>query len=206
MEIVLPIIINAITILILLAGICVGIKNGWKLELFKMITVIGAGVGCYYLQPTVSKWVVNFKFLSEIPTNIINSSVYSILFLFSYLIISIIFLVIRKATSTKQIQGINGAKRVKIKGIDKKSTKKLRKENKEYKKAHRGLKELRTASKILGAIFGVIIAFIIGLSLFLPVKNTFNQIYNESFKYYNYTIYGKLDSTTSITNKIIKEI
>ena len=200
MGIYLPIITNIVIALVLLTGIFVGAKNGWKIELSKLILTIGGLVGCYFLQPTVTAWVSGFEFLAKVPTLILSSSVYTILFILVYLIISLILSIIKKATSTKEIQGINGAKRVKVKGFDKKTTKKLRKEDKKFRKLNREVKQLRKVSRVFGAFLGFIIALFVGFALMLPTKAVFNRIsetqpeLEEVNNGYEYTIYGVLDN------------
>ena len=199
MGVYLPIITNIVIALVLLTGLFVGAKNGWKIELSKLILTVGGLIGCHFLQPIVTTWVSGFEFLANVPTAILTSSVYSILFILTYLIVSLILSIIKKATSTKQIQGINGAKKVKVKGFDKKTTKKLRKEEKRFNKQNREKKQLRKVSRIFGAVLGFIIAIIVGFALMLPTKAVFNTIsetqseLEEVNNGYDYTIYGVLD-------------
>ena len=129
MNIWLPIITNIVIALILLTGIFVGSKTGWKLGLSKLILVICDGVGCYFLQPIVTDLIK-----LEIEHSILGSVVYLALFILIYAIISIIVAVVRNATHTKTIDGINSAKRTKIKGLDKKTTRELRREERKYRK------------------------------------------------------------------------
>jgi hypothetical protein len=207
MGVYLPIITNIVIALVLLTGVFVGIKNGWKIELSKLLLTIGGLVGCYFLQPIVTTWVSGFEFLAKVPETILSCSVYSILFILVYLIISLILSIIKKATSTKEIQGINGAKRVKVKGFDKKTTKKLRKEDKKFRKLNREVKQLRKVSRVFGAFLGFIIALFVGFALMLPTKAVFNRIsetqpeLEEINKGYDYTIYGIIDGSDYIIKK-----
>ena len=199
MGVYLPIITNIVIALVLFTGLFVGAKNGWKIELSKLILTFGGLIGCHFLQPIVTAYVSGFEFLANVPTAILTSSVYSILFILTYLIVSLILSIIKKAASTKQIQGINGAKKVKVKGFDKKTTKKLRKEEKRFNKQNREKKQLRKTSRVFGAIFGLIVAIIVGFALILPARAIFNTIsetqpeLEEVNNGYDYTIYGVLD-------------
>lgn len=206
MNIWLPIITNIVIALILLTGIFVGSKNGWKLGLSKLILVICDGVGCYFLQPIVTDLIK-----LDIEHSILGSVVYLSLFILIYAIISIIVAVVRNATHTKTIDGINSAKRTKIKGLDKKTTRELRREERKYRKLHKEVRELKKASKSLGGFFGFITALIIGFIIMLPMKNVSKTIaetqpkLEEITKGYEYTIYGQLDKISNLSDIIIKD-
>lgn len=194
MNFIIPIAINLLTLLILISGVILGSKNGWKIELSKLILILVLGVGCYFLSPIIENLIK-----LEIPATILKPSIFAILVLLCYLIISIILLIISKLTSTQEINGVNSAKRVKLKGLDRKTTKRLRKEEKRSRKLEREKKILKTKSKIFGGIFGFIIALIIGFIILLPYKPITNHIIEQKpqleyiNKNYHYTIYGQVD-------------
>lgn len=206
MNIWLPIITNVVIALILLTGIFVGSKNGWKFELCKLFLIIGIGVGCYFLQPVITN-----LFKIDMPKEILGSSVYLALFIVSYAIVSIIVSAIRYVTKTKSLENINSAKRIKIKGIDRKTTRQLRREERAYRKLHKEIRELKKASKSLGGLFGFIIALIVGFIVMLPIKSVSNYIaetqpkLEQITKGYEYTIYGQLDKISNLSDIIIKD-
>jgi uncharacterized membrane protein required for colicin V production len=199
MNLIIPISINLITLLILISGVIIGSRNGFKLELSKLVLILLSGVGCYFLSPTIENFIT-----IDIPTTILKPTIFSILMLGCYLIISILLLIIKKLTSTKEIQGINSAKKVRLKGFDRKTTRRLRKEERKNRKLEREKKILGKKSKVFGSIFGFIIALIIGFIILLPYKPITNHIVEQKpqleyiNKNYHYTIYGQVD-------KLIKE-
>lgn len=145
------------------------------------------------------------------PKEILGSSVYLALFIVSYAIVSIIVSAIRYVTKTKSLENINSAKRIKIKGIDRKTTRQLRREERAYRKLHKEIRELKKASKSLGGLFGFIIALIVGFIVMLPIKSVSNYIaetqpkLEQITKGYEYTIYGQLDKISNLSDIIIKD-
>ena len=106
MNIWLPIITNLIMLGILIAGIFVGKKNGWKVELSKLIIMLGVGVGLYFLAPVITKLQIPYL----VPA--INSLIIFVLFMVVYMIVSLIASAIHKKVVAKQ----NGIAYIRLKG------------------------------------------------------------------------------------------
>ena len=88
MNIWLPIITNLIMLGILVAGIFVGKKNGWKVELSKLIIMLGVGVGLYFLAPVITNALLSIETLVQAQLQIpylvpaiINSLIIFVLFI-----------------------------------------------------------------------------------------------------------------------------
>lgn len=201
MNIYLPIISNIIIALILIAGIFVGRKNGWKLELIKLLVLVGSVVGLYFLNPIIASSLANIEFCKTIIS--LSSEVtfkslcLSTEFIIIYSIISIIILIIRKncrKIKTAKIEKINSAKSIK-------SRKERRKEAKQFKKLH--TKQISKKSKIIGSILGLVVSLVLGYVLITPIKYGTKDIIasNQDLKCvetaYEYTIYGQLDKLTN---------
>ena len=213
MNIWLPIITNVIIALIVIAGIFVGKKNGFALEFGKLILLAGATVGCYFLLPVVTPLLLKIEFINELMVlpyskAILNSITLLILFILSYLLISIICKLIANH-SLQERDSINMAKPIKVRGLDRKQSRALRKEQKRLRKLRR--KHLRKTSQAFGIIFGIIISLIISFMIMLPCKYLFKSIseikpeLNQINSGYEYTIYGQLDKVCDITDIIVGE-
>ena len=138
MNIWLPIITNVIIALIVIAGIFVGKKNGFALEFGKLILLAGATIGCYFLLPVVTPLLLKIEFINELMVlpyskAILNSITLLILFILSYLLISIICKLIANH-SLQERDSINMAKPIKVRGLDRKQSRALRKEQKRLRK------------------------------------------------------------------------
>lgn len=221
MKIWLPIIINLIIASILFIGAIKGKKKGFIYEIVKLFTVCGLGVGIYFLSPVLVNLIAKIGFIQTLITQdiltlpILKSLVILILFTTTYGIVSLIFSLIRK--SGNKIFVTNNAKTVKVKGLNREETRRLRKEQRQVLKAQKKqTKQLRLSNmskknKIFGVVFGIINAVVIGFVVTLPLKPIFTQIANsqptieEVVKGYEYTPYGQLDKVTNIVDRIIGE-
>ena len=194
MNIYLPIISNVIIALILIAGIFVGRKNGWRLELSKLILVLGSLVGLYFLNPIISSKLIELEFCQNI-ISLSSEATFNRLCLFIeftliYAIISIIFIIIRKncrKIKSVKVEKINTAKSIK-------SRKERKREAKQFRLTH--TKQISKTSKIIGSILGLIISLILGYVLMTPIKYCAKDIAEtkpEIEAVYDYTIYGQLD-------------
>lgn len=221
MNIWLPIIVNLLIAGVLLVGAIRGRKNGFVYTITKLVTLCGLGVGIYFLAPVVTNLILKISFINEliiqniITKPIINSLVILILFGLVSLIVTIIFRLI-KSTGNKTFI-LNKAKSVKVKGINRQETRRLRKEERKLQKEQRKqILELRQSkiskkSRVFGCITGVVLGIIVAFVITLPLKPIFNQIalnqsnISEITKGYEYTPYGQLDKVTDIVNRVIGE-
>lgn len=221
MKIWLPIIINIIIASILLIGAIKGKKKGFIYEIVKLFTMCGLGVGIYFLSPVLVNLTAKIGFIQTLITQniltlpILKSLVILILFSITYGIVSLIFNLVRK--SGNKVFVTNNAKTIKIKGLNKEETRRLRKEQRQVLKAQKKqTKQLRLSNmskknKIFGIVFGIMNAVVIGFVVTLPLKPIFTQIANsqptieEIVKGYEYTPYGQLDKVTDIVNRVIGE-
>lgn len=224
----LPIVVNVLIAMIMVAGIFIGRKNGVKYELLKLLVVCALCVGTYFLSPILTNLVIKIKFIGDaiaagvITAAIVKSLVILVSFLLVYLIATLIFKCVRKAIHKKEFAGVkaagvkNSARPAKVKGLTKADTRKLKKQNKELKKAQRKHdKELRRikvskASMVFGAIIGLICAIIVGFIVTLPLKPVFAKSaeagseISQIEKGYEYTPYGQLDKLTGVVDFILK--
>lgn len=197
MNIYLPIISNIIIVLILIAGIFIGRKNGWRLELSKSLILIGSLVGIYFLNPLISTKLMEFDFCQKI-ISLSSEITFKSLCLFAefaliYVLVSIAFLIIRKncrKIKALRVERINTAKSIK-------SRKERRKESKQFKKLH--TKQISKSSKTVGAILGLVLAFIVGYIIMSPIKYFTKDLVSmkPELEYvetaYDYTIYDQID-------------
>ena len=146
MNIWLPIITNLIMLGILVAGIFVGKKNGWKVELSKLIIMLGVGVGLYFLAPVITNALLSIETLDQAQPQIpylepaINSLIIFVLFMVVYMIVSLIASAIHKKVVAKQ----NGIAYIKLKG---KGNGKINRANK--REFRRRIKEAKNKRKLL---------------------------------------------------------
>lgn len=220
MNIWLPIITNLIILGILIAGIFVGKKNGWKLELSKFVFVAASIVGLYFLSPIITKALFTIEFIQQLfialPTitmvYAINSLVYLVSFLVVYTIISIIIKAIRNHLINKKVAIIK-TKKVKGKKADKKALRKVKHENrKRIREQKKQLYKARTKkNKVFGALLGVLTAVLVAFMVMLPVKYAVKTIaevqpeLNQVVTAFEYTPYGQLDKITNI-NDIVNNL
>ena len=176
------------------------------LILAKLICLLASVVGIYFLTPVVAKQVSKIVLLSEI----VKPVTFFGLFLVAYILITVILFIVKRCTRFEKRQTLNTAKRAKVVGLNKKETKKMRKNRKDLSKSNRTIKQLRRASKVCGAIFGFVVALLFSLILMLPTRAILNvvaeQTGEEEIKCgYEYTIYGQLDKMGDGIEKLIKE-
>lgn len=213
MNIWLPIITNLIMLGILVAGIFVGKKNGWKVELSKLIIMLGVGVGLYFLAPVITNALLSIETLVQAQLQIpylvpaINSLIIFVLFMIVYMIVSLIASAIHKKVVAKQ----NGIAYIKLKG---KGNGKINRANrKEFRRRIKEAKKQKKTSQVVGAILGFVMAALITFVLFMPIKYMFkglSQVNNNFNSGFEYTVWGQLDNATdvydSVNNKFIIEI
>lgn len=204
MNIWLPIITNLIILGILVAGAFIGKRNGFKVELAKLLVLLPACIGCYFLAPVLSNLILKISFISSLSAltygfALINSIVLLLLFVISYLTIQLVITLIKKRHS----HGVklNKAKKVKLKGIDRKATRELRREERRTRKLNRP--QLSKKSKVGGILLGIFTAVAAAFLFMLPMKYTFYVVaettQNQEVKAgYDYTAFGQLDKITGI--------
>lgn len=210
MNIWLPIISNLIIVGILVAGIFVGKKNGWKVELSKLIIMLGVGVGLYFLAPVITNALLSIETLVQAQQQIlylvpaINSLIIFVLFMIVYMIVSLIASAIHKKVVAKQ----NGIAYIKLKG---RGNGKINRANKrEFRRRIKEAKKQKKTSQIVGAILGFVVAALITFVLFMPIKYMFkglSQVNNNFNSGFDYTVWGQLDNATDmydiINNRVI---
>lgn len=209
MNIWLPIITNLIMLGILVAGIFVGKKNGWKIELSKLVIMLGVAVGIYFLAPIITTPIVttlaNGQSIAEIMIHIpymiqgINSLIMFLLFIIIYGILSLICSAIANKVAKKQ----NSITYIKLKG---KGNGKLNRQNKKlYRKQIREARKQKKTSQTIGALFGFILAACITFVLFMPMGYAFKQLEQTApgiTAGFEYTVWGQLDKATEVYDKI----
>lgn len=230
----LPIVVNVLILGIMVAGAFIGRKNGFLYELLKLVTLCACGVGIYFLNPIVADLLVKIPFVEHFiaeglcTLELIRAVSFVLLFIFVYIITTIIFKIIKKTRAKKtkvEVKALNGkkfintAKPAKISGLNKKETRRLNKEqrklarqrkkqDKQLEKASR--KPLTSKQKVFGIIFGILTAFIIGFVITIPLKPIFTKIAEvqpeiaEVEKGYEYTPYGQIDKLIGVVDFIIK--
>lgn len=215
MNIWLPIITNLIILGIITTSALIGKRCGWKVQFTKLFLLLGACVGIYFLSPIITSYLMNLEFINNLCNEVIglslafNSIVFLILYIIVYSLISIIVTFIaRKCIDNKR--GINIAKRVKIKGIDRKTTKNLKREDKKALKLQRKeeRKNRSKVNKVFATVLGIILGFISAFIVLIPFKyisksisNTYPEI-SDIQTGYEYTIYGQLDKIIDISDII----
>lgn len=220
MNIWLPIITNLVILGIIIAGAFAGRKHTFKYELGKLIVVCGAGVGLYFLMPSVMKLAEKIPFVAKliaIDAACVKLTLLAALFLIAYIIVSIIFRAVsisyRKKMVNKSIALANKAKRVKPRGMTKEDNRALKRKEKELRKAHRknikqAVKKLAPKCNALGVIVGMILAIVIAFAITLPLKPIFGKLAEVKPELekiecgYEYTPFGQLDKVTDIVNRI----
>ena len=209
MNIWLPIITNLIMLGILVAGIFVGKKNGWKIELSKLVIMLGVAIGIYFLAPIITTPIVtalaNGQSITEIMIHMpymipaINSLIMFLLFIIIYGILSLICSAIANKVAKKQ----NSITYIKLKG---KGNGKLNRQNKKlYRKQIREARKQKKTSQTIGALLGFILAACITFVLFMPMGYAFKQLEQTApgiTAGIEYTVWGQLDKATEVYDKI----
>lgn len=213
MNIWLPIITNLIMLGILIAGIFVGKKNGWKVELSKLIIMLGVGVGLYFLAPVITNALLSIETLIQATLQIpylvpaINSLIIFVLFMIVHMIVSLIASAIHKKVVAKQ----SGIAYIRLKG---KGNGKINRANKrEFRRRIKEAKKQKKTSQIVGAILGFVVAALITFVLFMPIKYMFkglSEVNNNFNSGFDYTVWGQLDNATDmydiINNRVIIDV
>lgn len=205
MNIWLPIITNLIMLGILVAGIFVGKKNGWKVELSKLIIMLGIGVGLYFLAPVITNALLSIETLVQAQRQIpylvpaINSLIIFVLFMVVYMIVSLIASAIHKKVVAKQ----SGIAYIRLKG---KGNGKINRANKrEFRRRIKEAKKQKKTSQVVGAILGFVMAALITFVLFMPIKYMFkglSEVNNNFNSGFEYTVWGQLDNATNVYNVV----
>lgn len=209
MNIWLPIITNLIMLGILVAGIFVGKKNGWKIELSKLVIMLGVAVGIYFLAPIITTPIVtalaNGQSIAEIMIHMpymirgINSLIMFLLFIIIYGILSLICSAIANKVAKKQ----NSITYIKLKG---RGNGKINRANrKEFRRRIKEARKQKKTSQVVGAILGFVVAACITFVLFMPIKYMFkglSQVDNNFNSGFKYTVWGQLDKATGVYDKI----
>lgn len=233
-SILLPILVNVLILGIMVAGAFIGRKNGFLYELLKLVTLCGCSIGVYFLNPIVAVKVAEIPFIYNlidsglVTVELLKLICFVLLFTFMYIITTIIFRLVKKSYNKKhkiEVKSLNGkkyintAKPAKIHGLNRKETRKLNKEQKrlakERKKQGKALKKaskkpLTTKQKVFGALFGILVAFVLGFVITLPMKLILKEIVItqpelvEIEKGYEYTPYGQIEEFIGVIDFIIK--
>ena len=217
----LSIIINVLIVGIIVSGIIIGKRKGGAYELVKLGALLLVSGLTILLAPTVMMLIAKIGFVQTmldnglVSTALIKAISVVLLFLIGYILVGILLKVASKILENKAALKIQYAKPAKIVGLSPKETKRLRKEQKQLeKKQHKEQKKFAkesqsTKSKVLGIIFGLIIAILIGFVATLPVKPILNGIadaqpeISEITKSYEYTPYGQLDKVTGLVDTML---
>lgn len=192
---------NLIAVLILVSGIFSALKNGVRVSLVKFILTLGAGVGCYFLIPTlvdkITPITVNGTTLgtifSELGISIgtISSIVFTLCFLAFYAFILIICNIVRHALIKKlRNKNVNKAKMARAKSINSRAEKAARKS--EWKSLKFKFKENRKwYHKVIAIILGAIVAVVVGFVTLLPIGYIGNDLEADTVRNgYKYTLNG----------------
>lgn len=216
MNIILPIISNALIVLAIVLGVFVGIKNEWKLSLTKLILTLGIGVGLYFLNPTLVNLLSNISFIDKLVTNNIltlvtlKSCVFALSFFILFGLMSLIFILIRRhRNEVRVLKAQNGILIKRAKAVNKETEKIMRREAKLSRKLERKrLTKKHKKARLFGALLEVLIAIIAIFVIFIPVKalvkNELKDVANIE-NAYTYTAIGQLDEGTNIINFVIGE-
>lgn len=209
MIIALAVILNLVLVALVTTSIFVGKNNGWKSQVAKLVSLLVCGVGFYFLSVFLTNIILTIPFIITYteplsnPVVVICSLAYSILMFIGYGITSLIVGIIRRHNRKKQTGIVN----TKIKGIDRKTTRRLRKEAKKLNKLQT---EQSRRSKVLGIIFGIVIALILAFMIVTPLKYMLNEIalikpeWSSIVLVYEYTPFGQLDKVFNLSKIIFK--
>lgn len=201
MQIWLPIIINLLMLGIVLGCVFNAKSNGWKIELSKLILSLGALVGIYFLSPIITNALIHILIPNENQFNdllintpyiisAINSLIIFILFMISYLLISIII----KTINNRIIKNKYNLNYIRVK-----KNRKLNRQNKrEYKRQIKQMYKVSINSQIFAIIFGFISALVITFLLCMPVNYLFKQYTNVEAPALEYTLWGEVDKATDV--------
>lgn len=193
MKIWLPIIVNLVLFLVALAGIFAGRKNK-LLEIPRLICLLCLGIGCYFLNPLFISFIEKtniVKYFGALSIETIKSFSFGVIFLIGYILISIIFALIKLGIDRK----VNGTSKIKVKGTDKKLTKQLQENSLEITDRHIKCK------RIIGMILGFLASLVIVIVMSFILKYLFIDLH-IAFGY-EYTLFGLLDKVFEISKIIL---
>lgn len=204
MSIWLPIVTNAVLALIVIAGMLIGRKTKWYLEMFKFICLAGAGVGAHFLIPTMNELLLKIPFVAQINESLalgagLNSISFALMFIAAYIVLSIMFGIINHIVC-KERKGIKVSRTVKVAAAN--------------HKADRELKRIKRAERKrnpFGVIFGMLVGLLVSFVIFMPMKYAAKEVVklkpelSEIEKGVEYTAFGQLDKYTNVVEFIIEK-
>ena len=185
---------NLIILGLILLGLFVGKKNGWKVELTKLILTVGAGIGFYFLAPVLTEALVPLIGIDilAVPYSIavLNNLILFLLVIIFYAILCSIIRCIVDKHVIKKYQIV----RLKIKGKKNRNINRLNK--KQFKLRIKEAKKQSTSSKVIGSILGIVLALALSLVIFMLFKYVLLMLSDVNANLYyifQYTIFGQLD-------------
>ena len=194
MNIILPIISNLLILIFMITGMLIGKKNGWKIQLSKLILTAGAGVGFYFLAPIITDklYALLEAQICNIPYswNILRTAIIFILTIITYSILSLVIRLIANRHVAKKFNIV----KLKIKG---RQNRVINANNrKQFKLRLKEAKRQKRVSQVIGAILGIILSLILCFGLFMIIKYitlSVSEFYPVIEYLYEYTIFGQLD-------------
>ena len=215
MNILLPIISNALIALVLVLAIFIGKKNEWKLSLTKLILTLGIGVGIYFLNPILTKEISKITFIDNllqaelVSKATLSSCIFALSFLILFGLMTLVLAIIRHhRNEARYLKSQNMVLTKRAKALDKKTEKVMKKEDRKARKLKR--KELARQHKkarVFGAMLEVLVSIIAVFVVFIPVKyivkNELKEVQSIE-TVYDYTPIGQLDKATGIVEFIVK--
>lgn len=190
MNIVLPILSNLVIALILLTGAILGAKKGFLRTLLNVVYLAAGYVAGYFLAVPVASLVFSIPFIGELVKGVSLEAGIGIILSFMPIIAFIIFGILKLIEKIIiKIAHRNDVKPVKIRGIDRKTTRALRKEEKKLSRISR--KKHSVASIIFGTITGLMAAIVVGFTIMVPVKHFTQETSVESL--YTKSVYGIIE-------------
>ena len=198
LNILLPIILNIVLVSVVIAELFVSRKQGWRLALTKLILTLGAGVGSWFLAPTLATELSKIEFIANLHLVGFNYVVFALSTLVEFILISIVCAIISRSRKFEKQEGFNTAKVKRAKSTDRRLERRLRKEERRARKLDRKLRKLGKGSKVAGAVLGVMTGILLSGLVYIPVragltylKEITTQEYFESA--YKYTAFGQLE-------------
>lgn len=179
-----------------MAGIIIGSKHNWKFQLTKLVCLLGLGVGCHYLIPTVNELLLKVNLVQQmtiIEPLVLNSLSFSLSFICGYIVVSLILLGIAASINKKKNNGVRVSRTIKVKAANAKTNKQVRK-----------IDRKENPLNIVSMLLGILIAFMLSFVIMIPTKYVFNTIATanpemQDIEYgYYYTLPGVIDYTTNI--------
>ena len=190
MNIYITIAFNILIALLLIVGVISGLKNGFKVQIIKFVLSLGALVGCYFLTPILCNLLLSIEAINVLVSSstILTVSFTSMLFLIEFVLVYLLILLGIKLFKPKEKTLLISTP---IKLNNAKPLKNI------VRKINRGKRS--KLSNFFGVLFGLIIAFIFGYCLFIPVNNILTEISSDPelstiSTCYDNTIYGLIDN------------